>query len=97
MNNKPIFNYGDVVRLRKDLENTNLKIGDYGVIWWIYQSYSDESKTTLEFDYEGTFENAESGIEDLMFEEEDVEKELKIQDVPFSEDMKKLWLYLNQK
>src|SRR5690349_12975224 len=97
MNNVSFFNYGEVVRLKKDLVNANLKAGDYGMVWAVYASYVDENQTTLEFDYEGTFWNNEVNYNDAMFYEEDAEKVLIIENVPFSEDMKKLWLYLNQK
>ncbi len=91
-----IFNYSEIVRLKKDFKNTNLKIGDYGVIWAVYSAYIDESKTSVEFDYEGTFENRECGIYDLMFCREDAEKVLIMKEISFSEDTQKLWLFLTQ-
>jgi hypothetical protein len=97
MNNEPCFNYGDVVRLKKDLENTNLKAGDYGIIWAVYDFYVDESKTVLGFDYEGSFWDNQGNYDDAMFDEEDAEKVLKLEEAAFSEDMKGLWLYINQK
>lgn len=96
MDNKSFFNYGDVVKLKRDLENTNLKAGDYGFVWAVYSAYVDESENALEFDYEGTFENKESEIEDSMFDEEDAEKVTNNVEASFSEDMQNLLIYLNQ-
>ena len=97
MNTEPTFASGDIVRLKKDLKDTNLKTGDYGIVWAVYPSYIDENKKSLAFDYEGTFWNKRGDYDDAMFEEEDVEKVLKLEETPYSEDMKEFWFYLNQK
>ena len=97
MINASLFNYGDIVRLKQLLANTNIELGDYGVVWAVYEYYTDENKTVIEFDYEGTFENRKGDNIDSMFEKENVEKILEIEDAHFSESMKKLWLYINEK
>ena len=97
MNNESFFNYGDIVRLKKDLENTNFKQGNCGVIWAVYEFYVDESKVISGFDYEGTFWDSEGNYNDAMFDEEGAEKVLKLEEAPFSEDMREFWLYINQK
>ncbi len=97
MDNVSFFNSGDIVRLKKELKDTNIKIGDYGIVWAIYAFYVDESNTTLGFDYEGAFWDSEGNYEDLMFEEEEAEKVLKLEEAPFSEDMKEFWLWINGK
>ena len=80
MNNESFFNYGDVVRLKKDLENTNLKQGNYVINWVVYEFYVDESKVISGFDYEGTFWDSEGDYNDAMFDEEDAEKVLKLEE-----------------
>ena len=97
MSNESFFNYGDVVKLKRDSNYNDLKIDDYGIVWAVYASYVDESQSLLEFDYEGTFWNKKGNCHDEMFEEEDVEKVLEINEVPFTEEMREFWQFMNQK
>lgn len=97
MNNESFFNSGDVIKLKRDSDYNDLKIDDYGIVWVVYKAYVDESETKLVFDYEGTFWNKEGICYDEMFEENDAEKILNIEEVSFSIDMKEFWLFINQK
>src|SRR5687768_8432970 len=97
MDIEPAFNTGDIVKLKKNLKDTNLKTGDFGIVWAVYQYLSEKNNKVQEFDYEATFWDSRGNDMDSKFEESDAEKVLKIEDVPFSESMKELWLYLNQK
>src|SRR5262249_54434985 len=97
MDSESFFNFGDVIRLKKDLENTNLKTGDYGIVWAIYEYWVNEDKTALGFDYEGTFWDREGNDDDSMFDQEDAEKVLNLEAAPFAEVMKNLLRYLNGK
>ena len=68
------FQGGEIVRLRHDMET--LKAGCCGVVWGVY-----DMNPPL---YEACFVN-ESGQEDLMFSEQDVEQIPPDKSVPFSE------------
>ena len=97
MSTKSFFDCGDVIKLKKDLADTNLKHGDYGIVWAVYAYRAEENKEILEFDYEGSFWDKEGNYDDSMFEEEDAEKVSNYEEAPFSEKMKELLLYLNRK
>lgn len=97
MSNEPLFNYGEIVRLKKDLENTNLKTDAYGIVWAVYTYLDETTNEILAADYEGSFWDSNGNYDDIMFEENDAEKVFDLKKVPFTEDMKKLWIYLNQK
>lgn len=96
MSNESFFNYGDIVKLKRDSEYNDLKTDDYGIIWAVYAFYIDESKSLLNFYYEGTFWNKKGDCYDEMFEENEIEKVSELEEAPHSEDMKEFWLYLNQ-
>ena len=92
---KTSYDSGDIVKLKRDLKDFYLKKGNSGIVWAVYQ-YQDANNEVFDFDYEGTFWNEEGNDSDAMFITEDVKKVLSIDKVPFTEDMKNLWLYLNQ-
>lgn len=90
-----ILNYGDVVRLKRNFIDFQLKKGDCGIVWAVYQCLDEENRI-YDSDYEATFWNQEGKDSDLNFEKEDVEKIEKIEEVPFSQEMKEFWAYINQ-
>lgn len=97
MSSNSTFNCGDLVKLKKDSDYTVIRKGDYGIVWAIYAYQNNEDDTIYEFSYEGTFWDKNGKNDDVMFEEEDAEKVFDLECVIFTEDMKKLWIYLNQK
>lgn len=96
MSNESFFNAGDVVKLKRDSDYNDLKLNDYGIVWAVYAAYVDESRTKLDFGYEGSFWNKAGICYDEMFEENEVEKVIDLNKVPFSEEMREFWLYINQ-
>ncbi len=56
MNIKPSYDAGDIVKLKRDLKDFNLKKGNYGIVWAVYQ-YQDANNEISDFDFEGTFWN----------------------------------------
>lgn len=95
MDMQTILNYGDVVRLKQNFADSNLKKGNYGIVWAVYQCLDEESRI-YNSDYEATFWTQEGKHFDLNFEREDVERIEKLEEVSFSQEMKEFWSYINQ-
>jgi hypothetical protein len=64
----------EIVRLKQDHPDRDLKSGDCGVVWGVYGSEPGP------YSYEATFINEQGEAFDAMFEEEDVE-EVRAEDV----------------
>ncbi|MDQ2730687.1 MAG: hypothetical protein M3Y56_03425 [Armatimonadota bacterium] len=67
----PMFNGGEIVRLKNDYPRRGLQAGDCGVIWGVYNEQVFED-LPAPF-YEATFRNQTTGDRDLMFNAPDVE------------------------
>ena len=97
MTDESFFNEGEIVKLKRDSRYNDPKVGDLGIVWAVYAYYADERETLTGFDYEGAFWNKEGDCCDEMFEENEVEKVLKIEDAPYFEEMREFWLFINKK
>jgi hypothetical protein len=64
----------EIVRLKQDHPDDDLKSGDCGVIWGVYGIEPGP------YFYEATFINEDGGSSDMMFDYEDVE-EVRVEDV----------------
>ena len=77
------LDYGDIVRLRHDPNEDNLREGDCGIIWCI------DNRPPLTH-YEASFINRHEQDVDLVFTQDEVELLQDFEETPFPEPMRRL-------
>ena len=77
--NKVTFKFegNEIVKLKQDSPDYNLKAGDCGLLWGVYEFNPPM--------YEATFIDSDGNESDLMFDENDVEEVLNLSDTLYLE------------